>query len=245
MGICGGKKTGAHVVPPSPTTVVGSPQAGVNSRSIDYQLEKMRQEDSGKIKILLLGPGESGKSTIFKQMRILYGEELSDDHLRLYGVAARSNIVVAIRKLCVHLRNLGLEEELDQESRDNEDFDGEMSCRQAYDELVARLIDFTAPPMDGSHRSSEEDWVGQNPRAGLAANEDANIFLAHHENIRILWQVSVHLQDYERSIEFCSSSSNSNLLFSVFSNHIDKNNEKSLETTGCSQRYRFPQRIPQ
>ena len=204
MGLCGGKKTAAHVVPPSPATVVDAPQAGVNSRSIDYQLEKMRQEDNGKIKILLLGAGESGKSTIFKQMRILYGEELSDDDLRLYGVLARSNIVVAIRKLCVHLRNLGLEEELDRESQENADFDDEMSCRQAYDELVARLIDFTAPSMDGSLHSSEDDWVGQSPRAGLAANADAKIFLAHHESIRILWQVSSLLQHMSLGLSYLS-----------------------------------------
>ena len=81
------------------------------------------------------------KSTIFKQMRLLYGTERSDDDLRMYGVVACSNIVVAVRKLCSHLRNLGLEEELDRESRENKDLeDGEhssMNCRQAYDELMA------------------------------------------------------------------------------------------------------------
>ena len=150
--------------------------------------------------MLLLGAGESGKSTIFKQMRLLYGTERSDDDLRMYGVVARSNIIVAVRKLCSHLRNLGLEEELDRESRENEELEAgdhsSMTCRQAYDELMAYLVDNTAtasaqdPMADVGSDGGAKDWVGQSPRAGLAANNDAKQFLAHHESIRILWQVS-------------------------------------------------------
>eukprot|EP00571_Detonula_confervacea_P012579 CAMPEP_0172311458 /NCGR_PEP_ID=MMETSP1058-20130122/14733_1 /TAXON_ID=83371 /ORGANISM="Detonula confervacea, Strain CCMP 353" /LENGTH=161 /DNA_ID=CAMNT_0013024627 /DNA_START=86 /DNA_END=567 /DNA_ORIENTATION=+ len=119
-----------------------------DSRIIDNEIERAKQEEEGKIKMLLLGAGESGKSTIFKQMRLLYGTERSDDDLRMYGVVARSNIVVAVRKLCSHLRNLGLEEELDRESRENEELEegdhSSMTCRQAYDELMAYLVDNTA-----------------------------------------------------------------------------------------------------
>lgn len=172
------------------------PSTANESKNIDNILEAAKQEEEGKIKMLLLGAGESGKSTIFKQMRLLYGTERSDDDLRMYGVVARSNIVVAVRKLSSHLRNLGLEEELDRESRENEDLeDGDhssMTCRQAYDELMAYLVDNTAtasaqdPTADGG--GGRKDWVGQSPRAGLAANNDAKQFLAHHESIRILWQ---------------------------------------------------------
>mmetsp|Transcript_23723 Transcript_23723/g.37215 ORF Transcript_23723/g.37215 Transcript_23723/m.37215 type:complete len:422 (+) Transcript_23723:177-1442(+) len=182
--------------PPSGGGGGAPPQAAAaagDSRIIDNQLERMKQEEEGKIKMLLLGAGESGKSTIFKQMRLLYGTERSDDDLRMYGVVARSNIVVAVRKLCTHLRNLGLEEELDRESRENEDLEGgdhsAFTCRQAYDELMAYLVDNTATAAEeGGVGAGEKDWVGQSPRAGLAANNDAKQFLAHHESIRILWQ---------------------------------------------------------
>ena len=217
-----------------------------NSSAIDSQLERARAEEEGKIKMLLLGAGESGKSTIFKQMRLLYNTaDRSDDDLRMYGVVVRSNIVVAVRKLCAHLRNLGLEEELDRESAESEELDsadhGSMTVRQAYDELMAYLVDNTAsnnakntggssagpssssatltssvilggsekylttedtPTKDSNKENNigssiiqggKKDWVGQSPRAGLAANNDAKQFLAHHESIKILWQVSVCL----------------------------------------------------
>lgn len=170
------------------------------SRGIDNDLERAEQEEEGKIKMLLLGAGESGKSTIFKQMRLLYGTERSDDDLRMYGVVARSNIVVATRKLCSHLRNLGLEEALDKESRENEDLEegdhSAMTCRQAYDELMAYLVDNTATAgaQDSNEANEGKDWVGQSPRAGLAANNDATQFLAHHESIQMLWRVSRFLR---------------------------------------------------
>jgi len=180
----GGASSGNHV------------QAGTaaKTRDIDSYLENQQHGEEGKIKMLLLGAGESGKSTIFKQMRLLYGTERSDDDLRMYGVVARSNIVVAVRKLCSHLRNLGLEEELDREARENEELeDGDhssMNCRQAYDELMAYLVDntATASAQDPNVTGERKDWVGQSPRAGLAANNDAKQFLMHHESIRILWQ---------------------------------------------------------
>ena len=168
-----------------------APQSSLaDSRKIDDMLQTMREKEERKFKMLLLGAGESGKSTIFKQMRLLYGKEFSDDDLRMYGVVARSNIVVAIRKLCTHLRSLGLEEELDRESKLNKGVDG-MTCRQAYDELMAHLVDNTAPPLQRRESVYLEvsDWVGASPRAGRAANEDAKQFLVHHQSMHTLWQV--------------------------------------------------------
>jgi hypothetical protein len=109
-----------------------------------------------------------------------------------------------------------------------------MTVRQAYDELMAYLVDNTAnnnasssgsgsskaggdagsslsattmshkdlTATDNNNNNNDDinhtiskggkkDWVGQSPRAGLAANNDAKQFLAHHESIKILWQASV------------------------------------------------------
>ena len=168
------------------------------SGGIDRELDRARQQEEGKVKLLLLGAGESGKSTIFKQMRILHGSPRSDDDLRMYGVVIRSNVIVATRKLCTHLRNLGLEDALSQEpAPDTEDGDA-ITPKQAYDELIAHLVDNTAAVSEemlqnGESNSNSRDWVGQSPRAGLAANNDAKQFLQHVNAIRILWQVSTNI----------------------------------------------------
>jgi len=162
---------------------------------ISAQQEQARRQDEEKVKLLLLGTGESGKSTIFKQMRILYGSPKTDDDLRMYGVIVRSNIVTAVRKICLLTRQLGYEKKLDEESAaataaDLQDVSG-MTPRESYDQIVAYLVDNTAnePFPDIPKEQADQDWVGRSTRAGIQANLDAQQFLQHVEAIRVLWQV--------------------------------------------------------
>ena len=48
------------------------------SRALDKRMSSDNVAEEEKIKLLLLGAGESGKSTIFKQMRIMYGDEMKE-----------------------------------------------------------------------------------------------------------------------------------------------------------------------
>lgn len=158
------------------------------SNGIDRDLDRARQQEELKVKLLLLGAGESGKSTIFKQMRIIYGTPRDDDDLRMYGVVVRSNIITAMRKLCMHLHCLGLEDQLAAEPAQ----EGEtMTPKEAYDLVYDRLIERKAPAEEDMEMptSNGNDWVGTSPKAGLPANNDAKQFLQIWKPIKALWEV--------------------------------------------------------
>jgi hypothetical protein len=166
------------------------PQELLKSSGIDRELDKARQQEELKVKLLLLGAGESGKSTIFKQMRILYGSPRAEDDLRMYGVVVRSNIITAMRKLCDHLRNLGLEEQLANEPLPESGDGSSMTPKEAFDLIIAHVVDCTAEPSDlAMPNGHSEDWVGQSARAGLGPNNDAKQFLQLWRPIKTLWEV--------------------------------------------------------
>lgn len=209
MGCAGSKEDGVEIThaPQPPAKMISIPHAAeveeqrLRDEQITEEQEAAREQEEEKVKLLLLGTGESGKSTIFKQMRILYGSAKTDDDLRMYGVIVRSNIVTAIRKLCLLTRQLGYEKKLDEESAaataaDLSDVSG-MTPREAYDQIIAYLVDNTAtdPMPEIPREQAERDWVGRSTRAGIQANLDAQQFLQHVEAIRVLWQVRyvIHL----------------------------------------------------
>lgn len=171
--------------------VQDDPAEMAKSSGIDRELDRARQQEELKVKLLLLGAGESGKSTIFKQMRILYGSQRSDDDLRMYGVVIRSNVITAMRKLCGLLRALEMEGQLAEDPAPEE---GGMTPKGAYELIVAHLIDNTGNPDDlETPNGDSKDWVGNVARAGLGANNDAKQFLQLWKPIKILWDVSVVL----------------------------------------------------
>ena len=185
---CFGKKT--SVATPSPAT------PGQNlSRDIDGFISKEQRKEEKKLKLLLLGTGESGKSTIFKQFRILYGTPKNDDDLRMYGVVVRTNVVTAITKLCELVRLIGYEERLIEESNianDGLPDDGcGMTVKDAYDQIMSHLVDNNAPePLpEISPEQLKSDWVGISQRAGSKANSDAIRCLQIADAIEVLWQV--------------------------------------------------------
>ncbi|XP_035231733.1 guanine nucleotide-binding protein subunit alpha homolog [Stegodyphus dumicola] len=74
------------------------------SRKIDKMLELDKRARRKLVKLLLLGAGESGKSTFLKQMRIIHGLNFDDETIAEYRVTIYQNIVKGM-KVLVDARN--------------------------------------------------------------------------------------------------------------------------------------------
>lgn len=69
------------------------------NQEIDEQLKKDRASMKNEIKMLLLGAGESGKSTILKQMRLIYNKPYDAEERESYREIVYSNTVQSMRVL--------------------------------------------------------------------------------------------------------------------------------------------------
>ncbi|KAJ7319418.1 G-protein alpha subunit [Mycena albidolilacea] len=87
------------------------------SDEIDRQLEEDSKRYKKECKILLLGSGESGKSTIVKQMKIIHQDGFSPDELRAWRPTIHRNAVDSARAVCEAIRACKLEELLQEGHR--------------------------------------------------------------------------------------------------------------------------------
>jgi len=76
--------------------------------AIAKQNAEVFKSEQEKIKILLLGAGESGKSTIFKQMKILYGKGFSDKDRVAIRQTIYGNLILGAQALISGAKELGM-----------------------------------------------------------------------------------------------------------------------------------------
>lgn len=69
------------------------------SKRIDKTIEKDKHAFRRQIKLLLLGAGESGKSTFLKQMRIIHGQNFEEETRKEYRNVVYSNLIKGIKVL--------------------------------------------------------------------------------------------------------------------------------------------------
>ncbi|KAJ8372851.1 hypothetical protein AAFF_G00276240 [Aldrovandia affinis] len=83
-------------------------EARRRSREIDAMLARERRSIRRLVKILLLGAGESGKSTFLKQMRIIHGKEFDQKALVDFRDTIFENIIKGMRVLVDARDKLGI-----------------------------------------------------------------------------------------------------------------------------------------
>ncbi|XP_034412812.1 guanine nucleotide-binding protein G(q) subunit alpha-like [Cyclopterus lumpus] len=74
-------------------------EARVLTAAIDRQLRREMKDLQREYKLLLLGTGESGKSTFIKQMRIIHGSGYSDEDRRDFARLVYQNIFSAMQAM--------------------------------------------------------------------------------------------------------------------------------------------------
>jgi len=110
MGICGSSE-------------VGNSDENQRSRMLDQQNQDAYRAEQEKVKLLLLGAGESGKSTIFKQMKILFGMPFSKEESQHATPMVYNNIVTSMKTICENCEELGIL--------------GQVQAKTDYDTLMA------------------------------------------------------------------------------------------------------------
>mmetsp|Transcript_55539 Transcript_55539/g.76994 ORF Transcript_55539/g.76994 Transcript_55539/m.76994 type:complete len:351 (+) Transcript_55539:37-1089(+) len=86
-------------------------------KQIEIQLRKDKRMLDQEVKLLLLGAGESGKSTIAKQMKIIHLQGFNEEERRSYKDIIHSNIIGSMRALCIAADKLGNDVSADNQER--------------------------------------------------------------------------------------------------------------------------------
>ncbi|EDL77223.1 rCG26094, isoform CRA_d [Rattus norvegicus] len=83
--------------------------AAERSKMIDKNLREDGEKAAREVKLLLLGAGESGKSTIVKQMKIIHEDGYSEEECRQYRAVVYSNTIQSIMAPCPALHGIGFQ----------------------------------------------------------------------------------------------------------------------------------------
>ncbi|KAM6980385.1 guanine nucleotide-binding protein G(i) subunit alpha-3-like [Aplochiton taeniatus] len=79
------------------------------SKMIDRNLRESRRKAASEVKLLLLGAGESGKSTIVKQMKIIHEDGYTQEECSQYRAVVYSNTIQSIIAIIRAMGRLGVD----------------------------------------------------------------------------------------------------------------------------------------
>jgi GTPase SAR1 family protein len=95
------------------------------SKKLEQQMNADNAQDQQINKLLLLGAGESGKSTLFKQMITIYGKGYPESERKTYAPIIYNNIITSMQVLCEHSATHGPVQNAQESKKVLEDLKGD------------------------------------------------------------------------------------------------------------------------
>ncbi|CUM47528.1 Guanine nucleotide-binding protein subunit alpha [Debaryomyces fabryi] len=84
--------------------------------AIEQRLRTSKQNEKNQVKLLLLGAGESGKSTVLKQMKLLHKGGFTQQERMQYAQVIWVDVIQSMKILIIQARKLGIRLECDQDN---------------------------------------------------------------------------------------------------------------------------------
>ncbi|XP_002121062.2 guanine nucleotide-binding protein G(q) subunit alpha isoform X1 [Ciona intestinalis] len=107
---------------------------------IERELRRHKKDARRELKLLLLGTGESGKSTFIKQMRIIHGAGYSDEDKRSFIKLVYQNIVTSIQNMSAAMQTLNLEYEIEDNIEHAEEIrEVQVDKISSYDDFITNI----------------------------------------------------------------------------------------------------------
>tara|TARA_R110002050_G_scaffold213598_1_gene349888 strand:- start:242 stop:547 length:306 start_codon:yes stop_codon:yes gene_type:complete len=85
-----------------------APEQREANMKIEQEIKKDRKKFEREIKLLLLGAGESGKSTIARQMKILYSTGFTEREREIYREVVTTNVLHGVVVIIRFSRKFGI-----------------------------------------------------------------------------------------------------------------------------------------
>jgi len=131
-------------------------------RTTDVELNLLEQavDELFKFKILLLGAGESGKSTVVKQIKLIHSKKLTQRELQIAGNSLHQNVVDCMKALLNARKNFQMYE-LDEEGKKTEEelfeWDENQRLTQDMGRRILRL--FNSEAIQKTYARRSEFWL--------------------------------------------------------------------------------------
>lgn len=137
------------------------PEADDMNEELELKIVQDRIESLYSFKILLLGAGESGKSTVLKQLKNIHNVKANQNELTSIIDSLHQNVIDCMRSLILACETFEYELEDDrdkQTARELEDFeDGKIRITPEFGDNITRL--YNSAPIKQAYKRRSEFWL--------------------------------------------------------------------------------------